>query len=316
VESTILLDGSGAHALAPDETKLSQNDYSFLQRFLDVTKANLFFAHGILIVEGDAETLALPAIARALNLDLAEHGVSIVNVGHTGLRRFARIFQKADVTKPPIASPVACLADFDVMPDRAPELLGLVDGDDDPVWQQRRRRWKAERDFADADGDPKTKLAERRTTLCADDGQRVKTFVADHWTLEFDLARTGLAETLYEAAQLALSHDKMMDGKTTKADVIQAASKDFATLVADQNGDPEAVAIKVYDLFKNGGASKAIAAQYLAESIDRNAAAETHEIKAFADRLPDYVVNAICHACGVDRAAHFAAPDNAGEPVG
>lgn len=315
VESTILLDGSGAHALAPDQTKLSRNDYSFLERFLDVTKANLFFAHGVLIVEGDAESLALPAIARAIGLDLSEHGVSIVNVGHTGLRRFARIFQKADATKAHIAIPVACLADFDVMPDRAPEMLGLVDGDDDPVWKKPRRRWTVEKDFAD-DGDPTTKLTERRRKLCADDGQRVKTFVADHWTLEFDLARSGLAETLHEAAQLALSHDRIMDGKTAKDDVIAAASTDFSTLVADHTGDPEAVAIKVYDLFKNGGASKAIAAQYLAESIDRTAAAVTHDTRAFVDRLPDYMVDAICHACGVDRAEHFANPQKAGELLG
>lgn len=36
-----------------------KGDYLFLQRFLDATKANLFFARGILMVEGDAgESLA------------------------------------------------------------------------------------------------------------------------------------------------------------------------------------------------------------------------------------------------------------------
>jgi putative ATP-dependent endonuclease of OLD family len=41
-------------------TELEENDYSFLQRFLDVTKANLFFAKGVILVEGWAEELFLP----------------------------------------------------------------------------------------------------------------------------------------------------------------------------------------------------------------------------------------------------------------
>jgi len=86
VANTILLDGNTAHPLSEEHTRLSTNDYSFLERFLDVTKANLFFAHGVLIVEGDGEALVLPSIARALNLDLDEHGVSIVGVKGTGLR--------------------------------------------------------------------------------------------------------------------------------------------------------------------------------------------------------------------------------------
>lgn len=34
-------------------------DYNFLERFLDATKANLFFARGVIMVEGDAENLLI-----------------------------------------------------------------------------------------------------------------------------------------------------------------------------------------------------------------------------------------------------------------
>jgi putative ATP-dependent endonuclease of OLD family len=68
VTNTVLLDGENAHPLSHDHTCLSSNDYSFLERFLDATKANLFFAHGVLIVEGDGEALILPAAARAMVL--------------------------------------------------------------------------------------------------------------------------------------------------------------------------------------------------------------------------------------------------------
>ena len=49
--------------LAQGMTKLEPDDYAFLRRFLDATKANLFFARGLVIVEGDAENILLPAIA-------------------------------------------------------------------------------------------------------------------------------------------------------------------------------------------------------------------------------------------------------------
>ena len=50
----VLLEGGHAFSLASDHTKLETGDYRFLERFLDVTKANLFFAHGVIVVEGDA----------------------------------------------------------------------------------------------------------------------------------------------------------------------------------------------------------------------------------------------------------------------
>lgn len=310
VANTVLLDGKTAHALAPDQTKLSPGDYSFLERFLDVTKANLFFAHGLLIVEGDAEALLLPAIAKAIGLDLAAQGVSIVNVGHTGLRRFARIFQRADENATPPDMPVACLADFDVMPDRAPEALGLVTCDTDPKWESSKRRWKAKRDFKDENGNADAKLAQRRDHIRRDDGQMVRTFVADHWTLEYDLARCGLAALVHRAAQFAINHEKICEGRTSRESIVTEVGASFAQLEADHTGDPEMLAILVYDDFKNGSASKAIAAQYLAEEIDKVSGNEAFNPETFASSLPGYLVEAIRHACGKGK------PLSKGEPAG
>ena len=91
-----LAGADAAYSLVKGQTKLEAGDYRFLERFLDVTKANLFFAHGVLIVEGDAEAILMPVLAKLIGRDLTEHGVSIVNVGGKGLRRFSRIFQRQD----------------------------------------------------------------------------------------------------------------------------------------------------------------------------------------------------------------------------
>ena len=74
-----------AFSLAEGQTGLDKSDYRFLERFLDVTKADLFFACGVMIVEGDAENILLPALATLIGRDFTEHGVSIVNVGSVGL---------------------------------------------------------------------------------------------------------------------------------------------------------------------------------------------------------------------------------------
>lgn len=52
----------------------------FLQRFLDATKSNLFFAKGVIMVEGDAENLLIPVIAEIIGYPLEKYGVSISSV--------------------------------------------------------------------------------------------------------------------------------------------------------------------------------------------------------------------------------------------
>lgn len=173
LDNLVLLQGGKAFSLARGHTLLDADDYSFLERFLDVTKANLFFARGVLIVEGDAENLLLPTLARLIGCDLTENGVSIVNVGTVGLGRYARIYQRKNDGDGTVAVPVACVADLDVMPDCAPEIIGKVKPDED--WPDRGdRRWRAMADFSNES------LAARRDEIKGRaSGQKVQSFVAD-----------------------------------------------------------------------------------------------------------------------------------------
>lgn len=93
-------------------TKLFPSDYKFLQRFLDATKANLFFAQGLIVVEGDAENLLIPAVAELIDRPLHKYGVSIVNVGSTAFKRYVKIFQREDGVSFDI--PISIVSDLDV----------------------------------------------------------------------------------------------------------------------------------------------------------------------------------------------------------
>jgi len=295
LQNIILLEGGRAFSLGQNLTKLEPGDYRFLERFLDVTKANLFFAHSVIVVEGDAEAILLPILAKLLDTDLTEHGVSIVNVGGKGLIRYSRIFQRRSEEEPKLAIPVACVVDMDVMPDCAPAILGLVASDDDEKWRSPKRRWKALRDFGSKSITQKQALSERRTHLQCNDGQSVKTFIADHWTFEYDLAFCGLAEEVFVAANLAINDDPINEEKKKRDDVETAAKASFKELETATKGDRARLCTEIYKLFHSGSASKAIAAQYLAEILAEIGESKPFDKTEFATKLPPYIVSAIEH---------------------
>lgn len=96
IKNLIVCKGNDVYPMGPDETRLNASDYNFLHRFLDATKSNFFFASGVIIVEGDAENLLLPTIAKLIDRPLHKYGVSIVNVGSTAFKRYAKIFLRRD----------------------------------------------------------------------------------------------------------------------------------------------------------------------------------------------------------------------------
>lgn len=112
LEHLILCRENNVFPMGKNKTMLEEGDYSFLERFLDDTKANLFFARGIIFVEGDSENLLIPAIAQILERPLYKFGVSIVNVGSTAFLRYSKIFERNDGKK--LELPVAIVTDLDV----------------------------------------------------------------------------------------------------------------------------------------------------------------------------------------------------------
>ena len=308
LNNIVMIDNRRAYSMAEGQTKLEPSDYRFLQRFLDVTKANLFFARGVVIVEGDAENILLPTLARLLGRDFTEHGVSIVNVGGVGLRRYARVFQRKDVKneekEKQLRIPVACVTDMDVMPDCAPVIIGkLEEGAEWPP--TKARRWKAKRDISDASA-----LAKHREGKVEKaSGQWVKTFVSDEWTLEYDLAlgptdengtfKGGLAEDLFVAACLADNDDAINQGTKDASDVKTKAVDDFQVLKQDAGaaaGDcnaAEVLASLVYAKFVAKGVSKTIAAQYLAERLDARYKEGNLKVEDLRVKLPRYLVETI-----------------------
>ncbi|OCZ94524.1 ATP-dependent endonuclease [Achromobacter xylosoxidans] len=289
LEGLVLMEQAKAFPLRKGMTQLDDSDYGFLERFLDATKSNLFFARGVLIVEGDAENILMPVLARLLNRDFSEYGVSVVNVGGVGLGRYARIFMRNDPENDgEVSIPVACMTDLDVMPDCAPEIVGKIKpGDEIPKRPPSKRQWRVKGEFSSTELD---EYRQRRINKAS--GQSVRTFVADEWTLEYDLAFSGLAKEVWQAAVLALADDRIHRGKVTRAGAVEECAAEFSKLCG-LNAD--VVASHVYAKFEAEGASKAIGAQYLSELLEEAFESGALDADALALKLPDYVLGAIGH---------------------
>ncbi len=307
LNSLVLMKRGNAFSLAEGQTELRKEDHRFLERFLDATKANLFFARGVMIVEGDAENILLPTLAKLLGRDFAKHGVSIVNVGGVGLGRYAKIFMRKDAGDGEIGIPVACVTDLDVMPDCAPEILGIkkVQGEGGNDQWPTSRQWLMVSDFPRGG---QTLPEYRKGKSDKVTGQGVKTCVSDKWTLEYDLACSELAEDICVAAKLALADEKICTGEKTKENVETEARKAFAALPLD-----ESRASEIYALFAHKTrtkASKTIAAQYLTELLEAKDP-DVWTVEKWETVLPDYLVEAITHVAPVVAASRVPEQDDA-----
>ena len=76
-----------------------EKDKNYLKRFLDVTKSQLFFAQGVIFVEGISEAILLQLFSETLGIDLEKNGVEIVNVGGVAFKPFAQLFISSQENK-------------------------------------------------------------------------------------------------------------------------------------------------------------------------------------------------------------------------
>lgn len=173
LENLIICNDNNAFPMGATYTKLDSDNYKFLEKFLDTTKANLFFAKGVILVEGWAEEILIPSIAKAIGINLTEKGISIVNIGNTGFDHYSKIYLRQE--EPYMKIPVAVITDSDI---REYE----KDGDD----------------FVKRDED--TIQIETQAVIDSNDTkseQSIKYHTAPNWTLEYSLFKSSsLTSTL------------------------------------------------------------------------------------------------------------------------
>lgn len=171
LKNLILMKNGTGYDLAEGRTGLQKGDYLFLQCFLDSTKANLFFAKGIIMVEGDAENILIPAIADILGYPLEKYGISIVNVGSTAFLRYSRIMERKDGND--IGIPVSVVTDCDIKPEY----------NTDPVTRNK--------EFNAKETQSVQKQEEKNSKYTTGS---IRGFTSPRWTLEYCIALSSLSD--------------------------------------------------------------------------------------------------------------------------
>ena len=163
----------------------------------------MFFVKGVILVEGWAEEILLPSIAKAINIDLTEKGVSIVNIGNTGFDHYAKIYIRQ--TEPFMGIPVAVITDSDI---REYEKNGneIIKRDENIVEQEKIK--KLEEINKKSEGN-------------------VKYFAAPNWTLEYSLFKSQSLTMLFQNAAKEIHSGTDWDTDFEKALAEKLINKGF-----------------------------------------------------------------------------------------
>ena len=314
LSNLIVLKGNEAFPMSSKYTMMRPADYNFLERFLDATKANLFFAKGLIMVEGDAENLLIPAIAQIIGRNLHEYGVSVVNVGCTAYKRYISIFKRNDGKT--FGMPIAIVADLDI---RAIEYYDEDSKDRKlpKVWLKSTLKPKLEDISKDVDYDsmsttfssltgfkseirkykrenfkPVEDTLNRMAEIISEDKQVVineeiltqiredktrrienatntdviKIFLPHSWTLEYEIANSGLYKLLSTAIKAAHIEESNPE-KEISNKIIMELWEDVNTCYPEGYSPTKNETYEIFQPLNDGTVSKAITAQYLAGMI-------------------------------------------------
>jgi putative ATP-dependent endonuclease of OLD family len=90
--------------------KLEKAEREDLERYIDVTRGELFFSKGVILVEGDAEKFLLPTLAKLYdpNLDFDAQGITVCSIAGTNFAPYIRLLGPTGLD-----IPFVVLTDFD-----------------------------------------------------------------------------------------------------------------------------------------------------------------------------------------------------------
>ncbi|NAW35355.1 ATP-dependent nuclease [Halomonas alimentaria] len=177
IRSIVLLRHNAADgktvAVSTAKAPFTQRDEDDLQRYIDVTRGEIFFSRGVILVEGDAERFLVPAFAEALDISLDMLGITVCSVGGTNFTPYVKLLGPGGLDIPHVI-----LTDRDPIDGRVPlvrrRLINLLDVVGDEL------------DHGNMDTDEVIELAESYGYFVNED------------TLEPELFASGLADAMQE----------------------------------------------------------------------------------------------------------------------
>lgn len=118
----------GATSFLPRSVVFGKGKLEKLERYLDVTRAEIFFARRIIFVEGAAELMLVAVLAQKCGYNLRDHAVSLISVEGLNFDCFMPLFGKEA-----IRIPVSVITDADPSEDVEGKTVALYPKFGDPA---------------------------------------------------------------------------------------------------------------------------------------------------------------------------------------
>lgn len=251
------------------ECGLLPDSLSFLNRWLDVTKSNLLFASGVILVEGIAEQMIIPALAKIILKDqpdgqrtLEDMGISVINLNGIYFKHFMQLYCNLEND------------DYKNIPIRC---AGITDADPPKSSKPHSTNIIAE---------TTNHSLELIPTIAASKDARL--FKSTYKTLEYDLAMEG-NNIAYISDILKYLWPKPKKGKSTVIqELTDIALIDWTTTASTIKAD---LAHYILEKIDSSDIGKGAFAQMFADKIDRE------EISNLV--IPDYIQQAVLWAANI-----------------
>lgn len=273
LESIIHLSKSPTPVATPLRTcGLPKTSGQFINRWLDVTKSNLLFARGVILVEGIAEQMIIPALAEIVlkeqevgRQNLEDLGISAINLNGIYFNHFMQLYCNIDGEDDEEKSswnniPIRCAGITDLDPPKK-QTRQIPDPKD------TNKTKEIEEDFMPYEGHMKGGTNHAiKLVDSINKSTNARLYVSNYKTLEYDLAMEGNNAALMSEI-IASLWPKPKNGTSKIVEhFTQLASIDWT------KKSPEDVAVMAHNILKridDDKIGKGIFAQVLTEKIQR-----------------------------------------------
>lgn len=296
LESIIHLSKSQAPVATPLRTcGLHSTSSQFINRWLDVTKSNLLFASGVILVEGIAEQMIIPTLAKIVLKDqkdgyksLEDLGISTINLNGIYFKHFMQLYCNIKTTDDPKEKdvgqniPVRCAGLTDLDP---PKKIKKEIPDPENAGETK----EVSDDFIPYEGNMKNGTNHALKLVDSiSKSTDARLFVSKYKTLEYDLAMEGNNAALMSGIIASL----WPTPKENESPVI----KEFTAMskIDWTEKSPKEVAEAAHKILKridDDNIGKGMFAQVMTDKI---------QSEGFIFTVPEYIKNAILWASSLE----------------
>lgn len=278
-------------ATALAECGLAPNNLDFLNRWLDITKSNLLFASGVILVEGIAEQMLIPELAKIVLKDkeinnIEDYGVSVINLNGIYFNHFMRLYCNikgvSDVQEDQegLNIPIRCAGITDLDPEQHYYKEEIV--------KEEKKQVKYNHKPPSEKNEIVGKNHALKLVKSINSSEHARLFVAGYKTLEYDLAMEECNAKVM--AQILFDLWPSKTGEVKKG-LQKIVNDDYLKITPEQKADH---AIEILKRVDDDNIGKGYFAQVLADKISSGI------VKL---KVPQYIEDAILWACSLENSS-------------